>query len=133
MTKFFESQGVEFGTWFPASDFSGRERDAFRGHVVLCPPGALSDRWSRTLPDAIPALASGWMQIRARARQRRAEMPLIVSDHADWSDLIRTCIESNAKEVWITHGRTDALQHELVARGIRARALDLIGREDEVE
>ena len=85
------------------------------------------------MPDAVRAMASGWMQIRARARQRRAEMPLIISDHADWKDLIATCRETGAKEVWITHGRTDALQHALANIGIKARALDLIGREEEAE
>lgn len=133
LTQFYESKGMDFGPWHPVADYRGKARETFRGRVVLCPPGSLADRWSRSLPDPIPAMASGWMQIRARARQRRAEMPLIVSDHADWADLIRTCEETGAKHVWITHGRVDALQHELTKRGIAAKALDLVGREEEPE
>ena len=133
LTELYESYGQKFGPWMPASDLRGKAREELRGKVVLCPPGSLADRWSRTLPDPIMAMASGWMQIRARARQRRAEMPLIVSDHADWPDLIRTCEETGAAEVWITHGRVDALQYELTKRGIKAKALDLIGREEEAE
>ncbi|MEM7216620.1 MAG: DNA ligase-associated DEXH box helicase, partial [Pseudomonadota bacterium] len=133
LTELYESFGMQFGDWQPASALKGKEREQLRGQVVLCPPGALADRWSRTLPDPVPAMASGWMQIRARARQRRAELALIVSDHADWADLIRTCEETGAKDIWITHGRVDALQYELGKRGIRAKALDLIGREEEAE
>ena len=59
-------------------------------------------------------------------------MALIVSDHADWPDLIRTSLETGAKDVWITHGRVEALQHELRKHGIRAKALNLVGREDEM-
>ncbi|MDJ0615069.1 MAG: ligase-associated DNA damage response exonuclease [Rhizobiaceae bacterium] len=133
LTELYESYGMSFGDWHPVSDLKGKSREELRGKVVLCPPGSLADRWSRTLPDPVMAMASGWMQIRARARQRRAEMPLIVSDHADWKDLIRTCEETEAREIWITHGRVDALQHELTLGGIKAKALDLIGREEEAE
>lgn len=133
LTQLYEEHGFDFGPWLPASEIARKESDTFRGKLVLCPPSALADRWSRRFPDPLPAMASGWMQIRARARQRRAELPIIVSDHADWPDLLRTVEETKAKEVWITHGRVDALQHALESRGIRAKALDLIGREEEGE
>ncbi len=131
LTRLYEDLGQDFGDWRLVNDLSPAEREDLRGQIVLCPPSALSDRWSRRLPDPLPAMASGWMQIRARARQRRAEIALIVSDHADWNDLIRTAEETGAKDVWITHGRVEALQHALTQRGIRAKALNLIGRDEE--
>jgi len=133
LTKLYERYGYDFGDWLPAGEFKGKAREIFRGSVVLAPPSTLADRWSRSLPDMIPIMASGWMQIRARVRQRRAEMALIVSDHADWLDLIRTVEETRASNVWITHGRTDALEYELKRRGISAKALDIIGRDEEAE
>ena len=129
----YEGFGFDFGEWELVSETPKKERDKFRGKIVLCPPSALQDRWSRTIPDPLPTMASGWMQIRARARQRRAEMALIVSDHADWDDLIRTALETGAPDVWITHGRAEALQHELRKRGVRAKALNLIGREEDAD
>ncbi len=69
---------------------TGIAKDELKGRVVLCPPGALNDRWSRRLPDPITAMASGWMRIRQRARQRNVELPLIISDHADWDELTQT-------------------------------------------
>lgn len=133
LIELYEQHGYDLGSWQPASDLSNTERDALRGRIVLCPPSALADRWSRRFPDPLPAMASGWMQIRARVRQRRAEMALIVSDHADWNDLLRTTRETGARDVWITHGRVEALEHALRLDGIRAKALNLVGREEDAE
>ena len=101
------------------------------GKIVLCPPGALNDRWSRRLPDPVTAMASGWMRVRQRARQRNVELPLILSDHADWDELTETIRELSPKEVWVTHGREDALVHWCATHQIKARALALVGFEDE--
>ena len=73
------------------------------------------------------------MRIRGRVRQRGVELPLIISDHCDWPELIRTITETGAEDVWVTHGREEALVHEMGKRGIRARALRLVGYEDDAE
>src|SRR3546814_6612791 len=78
-------------------------------------------------------MASGWMRGRQRARQRNVELPLIISDHADWDELTDTIREVAPSETWITHGREEALLHWCMTHQMRARALALIGREDEVE
>ena len=106
-------------------------KDAMRGHVVVCPPSALNDRWSRRLPDPITAMASGWMRVRQRARQKNVELPLILSDHADWDELTTTLLEISPKEVWVTHGREEALVRWCAMQGIPARPLHLVGYEDE--
>jgi putative mRNA 3-end processing factor len=128
MCRLYEGFGVPLGELRLVSDAT---RDAMRGHVVICPPSALNDRWSRRLPDPITAMASGWMRVRQRARQRNVELPLIISDHADWGELTRTVEEVNPRETWITHGREEALLrwHQLHQR--KARALALVGYEDE--
>lgn len=131
LTELYETYGFDFGERVLISDIAAKDRDVMRGKIVLCPPAALADRWSRKIPDPLPTMASGWMQIRARARQRRAEMALIVSDHADWDDLIETAIATGAPDVWITHGRVEALEYALKQRGVRAKALNLIGRDEE--
>jgi putative mRNA 3-end processing factor len=120
--------GVALGDLRPAT---GASKGEIAGHIVLAPPGALNDRWSRRLPDPITAMASGWMRIRQRAVQRNVELPLILSDHADWDELTDTILEIAPQEVWVTHGREDALIHWCMTRQIRARALDLRGYEDE--
>jgi putative mRNA 3-end processing factor len=73
------------------------------------------------------------MRIRARARQRQIELPLVISDHADWCDLQRTIKDTGAGEVWITHGEADALAHWCGTQNITASALHLVGYGDEGE
>ncbi len=120
--------GVPLGDLRPATE---AKKEELRGRIVIAPPGALNDRRSRRLPDPITAMASGWMRVRQRARQRNVELPLIVSDHADWDELTTTIQELAPREVWITHGREDALMHWCMTRQIKARELNLVGREDE--
>jgi putative mRNA 3-end processing factor len=69
--------------------------------------------------------------MRGRARQRGVELPLIISDHADWNELTRTIGEVNPQETWITHGREEALLRWCQLNQRRARALALVGYEDE--
>jgi putative mRNA 3-end processing factor len=120
--------GVDLGELRLVADASKEE---MRGRIVLCPPSALNDRWSRRLPDPITAMASGWMRVRQRAVQKNVELPLILSDHADWDELTDTLTEIAPREVWVTHGREDALVHWCMTRQIKARPLHLVGFEDE--
>lgn len=130
LTTLYQEFGHDFGDVRPAA---GQDKVDLQGSLVLAPPSAATDRWSRRLGDVKVAVASGWMRVRARARQRGAELPLVISDHADWDELLQTCAETEAEAVWITHGREDALAHALAKTGQRARPLRLAGREDDAE
>ena len=123
-----KSFGVKLGELRAAT---GAKRDDMKGEIVLAPPSAIADRWSRRLPEPMTTFASGWMRVRARARQQGIELPLVISDHADWNELTATIAETGADEVWVTHGREDALLHHIQTTGRRGRTLALIGREDE--
>ncbi|PVB62918.1 ligase-associated DNA damage response exonuclease [Labrenzia sp. 011] len=126
LTAYYESQGIRLGPVEPVGT-RGRE---LQGEIVLCPPGQLNDRWARRFGDPVTAMASGWMRVRARARQRGAELPLIVSDHADWDDLCRTILETGAERIWVTHGAEEALVHWCEMNGRNARPLHMIGYDD---
>jgi len=128
LCELYAEFGVEMGDLRPAT---GVGKDELKGKIILCPPGALNDRWSRRLPDPITAMASGWTRIRQRARQRNVELPLIISDHADWDELTQTLREVAPREVWVTHGREDALIHWCGLHQIKAKELNLVGYEDE--
>ncbi len=128
MCRLYEDHGVELGDLRLVGDHA---RDDMRGAIVVCPPSALNDRWARRLPEPITAMASGWMRVRQRARQRNVELPLVISDHADWGELTRTIEEVAPQETWITHGREDALLRWCQLHQRRARALALVGYEDE--
>jgi putative mRNA 3-end processing factor len=124
----YVEHGIALSELVPAT---GLKAAAMKGSIVVAPPSALNDRWSRRLPDPITAMASGWMRVRQRARQKNIELPLVISDHADWDELTTTLTELAPSEVWVTHGREDALVHWCMTRQIKARALDLLGFDDE--
>lgn len=128
MCAIYRDQGVDLGPTRPVTEAAKGE---LAGAIVLAPPSAIADRWSRRLEDPIAALASGWMRVRQRARQRGVELPLVISDHADWNELNATLDDVGAPEVWVTHGREEALIHAAAQRGIRGRALRLVGYGDE--
>lgn len=127
----YEREGVALGDLRPIK--GAAKRDDLRGSIVLAPPSALADRWARKLPDALICAASGWMQVRQRAKQRGVELPLVISDHADWDALTATILETGAEHVWVTHGAEEALCHWAQGRGLDARPLALAGRGDDDE
>ena len=130
LSEYYVSQGVDLG---PLSPATGLKPNALGGEVVIAPPSATQDRWSRRFADPVLAFASGWMGVRARARQRGVELPLVLSDHADWPELIATFAELRPEEIWITHGREEGLLRWCELRGQKARALRLVGYDEEDE
>ena len=124
----YEAHGVALG---PLEAATGAAKDALKGAIVIAPPAAAADRWSRRMNDPLIARASGWMRVRQRAKMAGVELPLVISDHADWDDLLRTVDETTAPEVWVTHGAEEPLIHALSLRQIRGRALSMVGYEDD--
>lgn len=130
LCDYYASQGIDLGDLQPATIEGGAKGD-FAGAIVVGPPSAFVDRWARRFPDPVACFASGWMRIRQRAKQRGVELPLIISDHSDWIELTETIQETGASEVWVTHGREEALVRWCELEGITARPLHLVGYEDE--
>ncbi len=130
LSAYYQSRGIDLGELRPATLEPGGKGD-FAGAIVIGPPSAFADRWSRRFPDPIGCYASGWMRIRQRAKQLGVELPLIISDHSDWDELTATIHETGASEVWVTHGREEALVRWCELAGIAARPLHLVGYEDE--
>jgi len=129
LNALYERHGIDLGPLAPAT--TGGKKGDFAGQIIIAPPSATQDRWSRRFPDPVTAFASGWMQVRARARQRGCELPLVISDHADWDELTATVDELRPGELWITHGREEALVRWAELHGVPARALALIGYDEE--
>ena len=130
LNALYEREGVPLGPLSPTRDLP---KGALGGEVAIAPPSAIQDRWARRFADPVTAFASGWMGVRARARQRGVELPLVVSDHADWTELTETFLELKPDEVWITHGREEGLLRWAEINGQKARALRLVGYDEEDE
>src|SRR6476661_6552678 len=130
ITHYYQSRGIDLGELKPVR---GASKAELAGAIALCPPSSLQDLWTRRFPDPVPCFASGWMRVRARARQRGVEFPLVISDHADWDGLTATIAATGASEIWVTHGQEDALVHWSLIQGLQARPLDLVGYGEEEE
>lgn len=126
LCEYHSAEGVPLGDMVAATD------DA-KPQVILAPPSAFSTPWVHRFADPVLSYASGWMSVRARARQRRIELPLVISDHVDWPELTRTLTELSPGEVWVTHGTEDGVMRWCELQGMKARPLRLIGYEEEAE
>ena len=130
ITNYYVERGIALGA---LQLVRGAAKANLAGTITLCPPSALNDLWTRRFPDPLAAFASGWMRVRARARQQGVSLPLVISDHADWDGLTATIAATGAGEIWVTHGQEDALVHWCATKGLKARPLDIVGYGDEDE
>ena len=128
LCELYQSLGVELGELLPAT---GMGKAEMMGQIVIAPPSAIRDRWSRRFPDPVVCQASGWMSVKQRARQALVELPLVISDHCDWGELNVSILESGAETVWVTHGREDALVYWCRQQGLNAEPLALPGLDDD--
>jgi putative mRNA 3-end processing factor len=130
ITNYYVNRGIALGE---LRLVRGATKQNLAGTITLCPPSALNDLWTRRFPEPLAAFASGWMRVRARARQQGVALPLVISDHADWDGLTATVAATGAGEIWVTHGQEEALVHWCGTRGLKARPLDIMGYGDEDE
>ncbi len=130
ITEYYISKNIKLG-----KIKNIKELDIFncKNQLILCPPSALNDRWSRKFKRVIKGYVSGWMNIKQRVKQKNIELPIIISDHSDWFEIINTVRDNNPSEVLITHGREEALNYYLNLNGYKSKALSLLGFEDEDE
>lgn len=95
----------------------------FAGRMVLAPPSAQDSAWLKRFKQVEQGFASGWMLLRGNRRRRNMQRGFVISDHADWQELVDTITESGAQRVLATHGNTDALIPYLQSLGIQAERL----------
>lgn len=128
LCELYQALGVDLGELLPAT---GMPKAMMMGQIVIAPPAAIRDLWSRRFPDPVVCQASGWMSVKQRARQALVELPLVISDHCDWDELNVSILESGAETVWVTHGREDALVYWCRKQGLDAEPLALPGLDDD--
>lgn len=117
----YRSAGVEM---LPAKPVSETARgQSFAGELILAPPSAGGSTWMRRFGPASTAFASGWMRVRGTRRRRGFDRGFVLSDHADWPDLLRTIEETGAERVLTTHGYAEPLARYLRERGRAAETL----------
>src|SRR5215469_94342 len=74
ITNYYVERGVDLGE---LRLVRGAGKADLAGTITICPPSALNDLWTRRFPEPVAAFASGWMRVRARARQQGVTLPLV--------------------------------------------------------
>ena len=99
--------------------------ESLAGRLVIAPPAAHRSRGLSRLAKAQNGFVSGWMAVRGARRRRGYGRGFVMSDHADWSGLVRTVHESQAEQVYVTHGQSAVLSRYLQeVEGISAEPLE---------
>ena len=106
-----------------------KEKDLIN-KIIIAPPSSIKSLWSNRFINKKLCLASGWMTIKQRIKQNQIEIPLIISDHSDWYELTNNILNSQARNVWVTHGREDALTYWCKENSINSKPLRLVNREE---
>lgn len=109
------------GIGIPAST----ARKDYSRALIVAPPSAHHSPWTRRFGEASTALASGWMRIRGTRRRRSLDRGFVLSDHADWPQLLRAIDESGAGTVWAVHGYRAPLVRWLHEQGRQAVAIEM--------
>jgi putative mRNA 3-end processing factor len=115
LTEIYRQQGVKMPPTRPFSEWPRKQPP--KGELIIAPPSAAGSPWMRRLRGASTAFASGWMRIRGNRRRRGYDRGFILSDHADWPDLVRSCEETGAERIHIHHGNGEALASYLSKKG----------------
>jgi putative mRNA 3-end processing factor len=93
------------------------------GAIVLAPPSALGSAWSKKFGPQETAFASGWMAIRGVRRRRAGDRGFVISDHADWDGLLLAIKQTEAENIYVTHGYTDIFSRYLNINGWNAQVV----------
>ena len=126
VTQIYRHQSVAMVPTVPVAEVKN-----YTGELVIAPPSAQGSSWMKRFKKMETGFCSGWMHIRGNRRRRGTERGFVLSDHADWTELLTTIDASRAKEVLLTHGRTETIVRYLQERGVNARALETAFGEDE--
>jgi putative mRNA 3-end processing factor len=91
--------------------------------IVITPPSAMGSAWARKFGPQETAFASGWMAVRGIRRRRAGDRGFIISDHADWAGLLSAIHETEAENIYVTHGYTDIFMRYLTESGFHAQVI----------
>lgn len=112
----YRQSGIAMVETIPVSEVEPSA--TFAGRLIIAPPSAAGSAWTRRFRKAQQGFASGWMRLRGNRRRGNYDRGFVLSDHADWPDLLSTVRETRARRVIATHGNTEALVRTLNEAGI---------------
>ncbi len=131
LTKLYRDAGVDMVQTMAVSETEKSKN--FGGELILAPPSAHRSLWMKRFKGADTGFASGWMRVRGARRRNGYDRGFVLSDHADWPDLLRTVKDTGAKYILPTHGNSEVLSRRLIELGLQAQPLNLTAYDSEDE
>ena len=119
LTEAYRESGVDM----PETTYVGsvENKKDFIGSLVVAPPSAQQAvGWLRRFGPHSTGFASGWMMVRGARRQRAVDRGFVLSDHADWPELLSAITSSEAETVYVTHGFSEEVVRWLNENGQHA-------------
>jgi DNA ligase-1 len=117
MTRIYEQFGQSF------CDYERYNAKEVAGKVLICPPSANRSRMLDKIPEKRVAMISGWAVDPNAVYRYQVDAAFPLSDHADYTDLIRYVELVKPERVLTLHGFAAQFARDLRDRGIEAWAL----------
>lgn len=118
LTSAYREAGIDLPNTIYAGSVTKKKE--FVGSLIIAPPSAQASTWLRRFGSFSSAFASGWMMVRGARRQRAVDRGFVMSDHADWPELLAAIKATEAENVYVTHGFIEELVRYLNETGINA-------------
>ena len=118
MTRIYEEFGQSFCKYvrYNPNDVAGK--------VLICPPSANGSPMLETIPRKRVAMISGWAVDPNALYRFQVDTAFPLSDHADYTDLIRYVELVQPRRVFTLHGFAAEFARDLRERGVEAWALN---------
>ena len=118
LTEIYRQSGVDL----PKTQYAGsvQNKKDFIGSLIVAPPSAQGSTWLRRFGPHSTGFASGWMMVRGARRQRAVDRGFVLSDHADWPELLTAIKSAEAETVYVTHGFIPEVVRYLNEIGVNA-------------
>lgn len=117
MTRIYEQFGQSF------CEYERYKADEVAGKVLICPPSANRSRMLERIRDKRVAMISGWAVDPNAVYRYQVHAAFPLSDHADYTDLLRYVELVQPKRVLTLHGFAAEFARDLRERGVDAWAL----------
>jgi DNA ligase 1 len=117
MTRIYEQFGQSF------CEYERYHADRVAGKVLICPPSVVRSRMLEKIKDKRIAMISGWAVDPNAIYRYQVDAAFPLSDHADYTDLIRYVELVQPERVLTLHGFAAEFARDLRDRGIEAWAL----------
>jgi DNA ligase-1 len=117
MTRIYEQFGQSF------CEYERYHADRVAGKVLICPPSVVRSRMLEKIKDKRIAMISGWAVDPNAIYRYQVDAAFPLSDHADYTDLIRYVELVQPERVLTLHGFAAEFARDLRERGIEAWAL----------